>query len=63
MKQEGDCDTSCNWCTWNNPQRLNKGAGRSGNQRTSQDHPKYSIFKISQNMEKSLGDLRRLAVT
>ena len=27
------------------------------------DHPNYSIVEISQNTEKSPGDLRRLAVT
>ena len=43
--------------------RINKGAGGFGNKRTSRDHPNYSIIKISQNAEKSPGDLRRLAVT
>ena len=28
-----------------------------GNQRTSGDHPNYSIIEISQNTEKSPGDL------
>ena len=31
--------------------------------RTSGDHPNYSIVEISQNTEKSAGDLRRLTVT
>ncbi len=30
---------------------------------TSGDNPNYSIVEISQNTEKSPGDLRRLAVT
>ena len=30
---------------------------------TIQDHPNYNIVTISQNTEKSSGDLRRLAVT
>ena len=24
MEHEGDSDTNCNWCTWNNPQRTDK---------------------------------------
>ena len=30
--------------------------GRLGNQRTSEDHPDYSIIKIDQNSEKSPRD-------
>ena len=33
------------------------------NSRKNQDHPNYSIVEISLNIEKSPGDLRRLAVT
>ena len=33
------------------------------NKRTSGDHPNYNIINISQNTEKSPGDLKRLAVT
>ena len=51
MEHEGDSDTNCNWCTWNNPQRIDKGAKRFRNQRTSRDHPDYSIIKIDQNTE------------
>ena len=60
MQYEGN--TNSNWCTRNNPQRLDKGTGRLSNQRTSGDYPDYSI-KIGQNTEKSPGDLKRLAVT
>ena len=42
------------------PKSLVKGLK---NQRTSGDHPVYSIIKIDQNTEKGPGDLRRLAVT
>ena len=63
MEYEGDDDTNCGWCTWGNPKRIGKGTGRLGNKRTSGDHPNYSIIKIGQNTEKSLGDLRRLVVT
>ena len=46
----------------NNPQRFGKGNRRFRNQRTSGDHSDYRMIKISQNTEKSPGDLRRLAV-
>ena len=42
---------------------VTKGTGGLGNKRTSGDHPKYYIIKNGQNTEKSLGDLRRLAVS
>ena len=63
MEHEGGSDANCNWCTWNNPQRIGKGTGRLRNERTGENHPDYSIIKIGQNTEKSPGDLRRLAVT
>ena len=25
IEPEGDGDTNCDWCTWNNPQRIGKG--------------------------------------
>ena len=62
MEQEGDDDTSSNWCTWNDLQRIGKGGGRVGNKRSSKDHPEYSI-KIGQTTKKSPEDLWRLAVT
>ena len=63
MEHKGDGDTSSDWCTWNNPQGHGKGNRRFGNQRKSEDHPDYNIIKISQNTEKSPGDLWRLAAT
>ena len=54
-KKAGDSNTNCNWCTWNNPQRIGKGAGRMRSQRTSGDHPPY-MSKIGQNTEKSPGN-------
>ena len=45
------------------PQRIDKKTGRLGDKSTNGDHSKYSIIKISQNNEKSPGDLRALAVT
>ena len=62
MEHEVDGDTNCNWCTWNNPQRVGTWTGGFENKRTREDHPNYSIIKISQNTEKSPADLRRLAV-
>ena len=58
MEHEGD--TNCNWCTWNDPQKVNKRARGDGNRRTSGDHSNYSIVEVDQ---KSLGYLRRPAVT
>ena len=63
MEREGNVYTSCNWGTWNDPQRLGKGMEIAGNWRTSQDHPNYRILEISQNTERSPGVLRRLSVT
>ena len=46
MEHEGGGDTNCNCCTWNDPQGIVKGTGRLRNQKTSRDHPDYSIIKI-----------------
>ena len=48
------------WCTSDNPQMINPG---TGNKRTSRDQPDYKIINIGQNTEKSLGDLRKFAIT
>ena len=42
---------------------LEKKTGRIGNQRKNQEYPDHCIVKISSNIEKSSGDLRKLAVT
>ena len=47
MEHDGDGDTNFNWCTWNNPQRIDKGTKRVGNKRANGDLPDYSIIKIS----------------
>ena len=47
----------------NSSQRFRKGTEVSENQMTNRDHLGYRIVKIGQNTEKSLRDLRRLAVT
>ena len=44
-------------------QRISKGTGGFENMWMCRDHPNYSSIKISQNTEKSPGDLKRLAVT
>ena len=58
MEYDSDGDTSCNWSTWNNPQRIVPGTGRLVNKRTNGDHSDNSIIKIGQNTKKSLGPLR-----
>ena len=58
MEYEGDSDTNCNWCAWNNSQRVSKETGKLGNERKSGVNPDYSIIKIGQNIEKSPGNLR-----
>ena len=40
-----------------------KGTGKLRNLRTIRNDPDYGLTKFDQNTEKSLGDLRRLAVT
>ena len=62
MEHQGDGDTNCNWCTWNNLQRIGKGTGRLGNKKTSVDHLDYSTFKIGQNTDKSWRDLLLLTL-
>ena len=58
MEHESDSGTN-QYCH----QRIGTGSGGLWNKRMSGDHPNDSIIKISQNTEKSPGDLRRLAVT
>ena len=43
-------------------QRIIEETGGLGGWRTNGDYPNYSIIENGQNTEKSLGDLRRLAV-
>ena len=45
------------------PKKLEKKIGTIGNQRNNRDDQYDSIVKLSQNTEKSPGDLRRLSVT
>ena len=63
MNHENDDYINCNWRSWYSHRRIIKGTGGLGNNRTSGDHPNYCIIEIGQNIEKSPGDLRGLAVT
>ena len=55
MKDESDCDTSCNWCTWYIHQRIAREIGGLGNNRASGDDPNDKFVEIGQNTKKSLG--------
>ena len=61
MKHDGDINS--NWRTRFSHWRIDTGTGRLGNERTSGDHPIYSIVDIGWNIKKSPGYLRKLAVT
>ena len=63
MEHEGDNYTDRDWFFWYSHRRIIKRTGGLGGRRTSGNHPNYYIIEISQNTEKSPGDLRRLAVT
>ena len=63
MEHESDSDTNCNYRARYSHQRISTGIGGLENYRTSGDHPNYGIDEIGQNTKKSLGDLRKLAVT
>ena len=53
MECESDDDTSSEWYTWNNPQRIGTGSGRLGN-KTSGNHPDFSMIKIGKKLRKVL---------
>ena len=58
-----DTHNRFNWCDWNDSQRICKKFGRLGTQKTSRDHPNYSLAVVGQNTGKSTRDLKRLVVT
>ena len=62
MEHKSDGDTICNCRARYSHQKIDNGTGGLGN-KTSGDHPNYSIVEIGQNTKKSPADLRRLAVT
>ena len=63
MERGGDDYTNCIWCAWNNSQRISKGTGSLGSKRTCTDQSNNTIIKISQDTEKSPGDLIRVFVS
>ena len=63
MEGENNADTDFSWCWWNNPEMTEEGIRRLRNQRSSKDHPNYSIITISLITEQIYGDLRWLAVS
>ena len=60
---EGDSDINCNSCARYSHQKIDKRSEGLVNNKTSRDHPKYCIIKISQNTVESPRNLRRLAVS
>ena len=63
IEHESDGGTNCNWCVQNSHQEIGTETGGPGDKRTRGEHPNYSIIEIGQNIKKSPGDMRRLAVT
>ena len=61
VEHESNDYTNCNWCSCYSHQRIDTRTGGLRNKRTSGNHPNYTIIKISQNTEKSPGDLRLTA--
>ena len=63
MENEGNIDTNCNWCSWNDRKRFGKEAVGVRNQRRARDHPNYNIVLVGKTTKKSPRELRRLAVS
>ena len=63
MEHESDDYTNCNWGSCYSHQRTGTRIRGLGNNSKGGDHSNYSIVEISQNNEKSFGDLGRLVVT
>ena len=63
MERDGGVATNCNWWALDDPERLGKGTGRTGNQKKNQNNPDYGIAENGQNTEMSPRDLRWLAIT
>ena len=58
-----DGNTTCNWYAWYSHKTIGKGSGGIENKGTSGDHLNYGTFKISQYIEKSLGDLSKFVLS
>ena len=63
MEHESDGYTNKNCCSWYRHQRIVTRTGGCEDKGNREDHLNYSVIKIGQNPKKSLGVLRRLAVT
>ena len=63
MEHKNDIDTRCNRETRYSHQNINNGTTGFGNWWTYEDYPNYIMIEISENTEKSPGNLKRLAVT
>ena len=63
MEHESDVYTNYIWCSWYSNKKIGKKTRGRGNKGTSGNNPNYNIIEISQNTEKSPGDLTRLVVT
>ena len=60
MGDEGDSETNCNWCTWNDSQRLAKGLQEleiSGRAKTIQTTALLWLARILRRVLNSWGDL------
>ena len=62
-EHESDVYTSCNRFPWYSHGRIIKGTGGLESKRTNRNHPNNYLSEIGQNIEKSLVDLKGLAVT
>ena len=63
MGHEDESNTNCNWCAQYGQQRIGTGIVELGKKRMSEYHLNCCIVENGKNMEKGLGDLRRLGVT
>ena len=61
VEHESESYTDCNWYSWYRHQTIGKRTSGLGNKRASGDNRNNSIAEISQNTEKSPGDLRKNA--
>ena len=51
MEYEGDGNTNCNWCAWNNPQKIGKGTGRLGNKWTQTPEEKHQLTLVWKSLK------------
>ena len=60
VEHKSDGDTTLSWCTRNSSQILGKETGGAGYQ--NRDYFDHSIVKRDNNIQKSIGNLKRLAI-